>query len=200
LVESGTRYALYLIPPYSVVKPVADIHALLRKQFGFSAADRFMVHATIKGFFQRVEGPLEPLIERLDVVMGYQRPFPVQFSGVHRDPVGVGLLLDCPGQGDDNELHALHQRVYEAVAPYIAPGCPFTEWEQQNPFSAHIALAFRDIPQLMQDEVLDYIQDAPLPSEPFVADRYHFLEFHSQDWAGDWDKTLTWRLIKTWRV
>jgi 2'-5' RNA ligase len=198
--ENRARYALYLIPPYSVVEPVAGIHALLRKQFGLAAASKFMVHVTIKGFFARKGGPLEPLLERLDVVMGSQRPFPVQFSGVHRDPVGIGLLLECPGQGADCELNALHERVYDAVAPMIVPGCSFSEEERRQPFSAHITLAFRDIPEAMQDEVLDYIQDAPLPAEAFVADRYHFVEFQSQDWAGEWADTLTWRLIKTWRV
>jgi hypothetical protein len=33
-----------------------------------------------------------------------------------------------------------------------------------------------------------------------VADTFHFLEFSSQDWEGDWEQTLTWRLLKSWRV
>jgi len=75
-----------------------------------------------------------------------------------------------------------------------------TEEDLSNPFWAHITLAFRDIPPSMYDEVLDYLREAPLPTEPFIADTFHFLEFFSQDWEGDWEQTLTWRLLKSWRV
>jgi pimeloyl-ACP methyl ester carboxylesterase len=60
------RYAVYLIPPYTISRQVAEVHQLLEKQFGLKAAGRFQVHATIKGFFKKTPGPLEPLVARLD--------------------------------------------------------------------------------------------------------------------------------------
>ena len=46
------RYAVYLIPPYDVARRVTEVHTILRKQFGFTAADKFQIHATLKGFFK----------------------------------------------------------------------------------------------------------------------------------------------------
>ena len=195
-----SRFAVYLIPPYKVARTVAEIHQMLRKQFGFIAADQFQVHATIKGFFKKIPGPLEPLIERLDTAFAAQRPFPGHFGRVGRTDLGIGLDISRI-EGEPNlEMMALRERVVDAVRPFIAPDCDFVERDLGVPFWAHITLAFRDILPTMQDEVLDYLREAPLPTEPFVADTFHFLQFFSQDWEGDWEQTLTWRLLKSWRV
>jgi 2'-5' RNA ligase len=197
---SDCRFAVYLIPPYKVARAVAEIHRMLRKQFGFIAADQFQVHATIKGFFKKTPGPLEPLVERLDAAFAVQRPFPVHFSGVGRTSIGMGLDISHIGRELNPEMMALRERVVDAVRPFIAPDCDFVEEDLGQPFWVHITLAFRDIPVTMQDEVLDYLREAPLPTEPFVADTFHFLEFFSQNWERDWEQTLTWRLLKSWRV
>ncbi len=195
-----SRFAIYLIPPYNVARAVTEIHQMLRKQFGFIAADRFQVHATIKGFFKKTPGPLGPLVERLDAVFAAQRPFTVEFSGFRRDSGGIGLNVSRIGEELNPEMMSLRERVVDAVRPFIAPDCDFVEEDLGIPFAAHITLAFRDIPPSMQDDVLDYLRETPLPSEPFTADTFHFLEFFSQDWEGDWEQTLTWRLLKSWRI
>ncbi|MBC8264836.1 MAG: hypothetical protein H8E47_12005 [Anaerolineales bacterium] len=41
--HANSRFAVYLIPPYKVARAVAEIHQMLRKQFGFIAADQFQV-------------------------------------------------------------------------------------------------------------------------------------------------------------
>jgi len=194
------RYAVYLIPPYHVARAVTEIHQMLQKQFGFAAAARFQVHATVKGFFEAREGPLASLIDSLDKVFARQRRFPVNFCGLHRDSLGLGLDISCLGQGPNSELMALRNQVWDAVRPFVAPDCAFTRQEGGRPFAPHITLAFRDIPTAMQDQVLDYLQDAPLPSEPFMAHRFQLLAFQSQDWEGPWEQTLSWRLIKSWQV
>jgi 2'-5' RNA ligase len=196
----NSRFAIYLIPPYEVARDVSEMHRMLRKQFGFIAADRFQVHVTIKGFFKKIEGPLEPLIERLDAVFADQRPFTVHFSGFRIDRVGIGLDVSRLGEEPNPEMMALRERVVEAVRPFIAPDCDFVGEDLGHPFEAHITLAFRDIPPVMQDEVLNYVQEAPLPTEPFTADTFHFLEFFSQDWGGDWEQTLSWRLLESWKI
>jgi 2'-5' RNA ligase len=198
--RARTRFAVYLIPPYQVALAVAEIHRMLRKQFGFLAAGQFPVHATIKGFFKKTPGGLETLIQRLDEALATQRPFPVHFCGLRRDKLGISLDISCLGEGPNPEMVAMRNRVLGAVGPFIAPDCDFSGEDADQPFAAHITLAFRDIPTAMQDEVLDYLQDAPLPSDPFIADTFHFLQFHSQDWQGDWPQSLSWRLLRTWRV
>lgn len=240
--HTNTRFAVYLIPPYQVAQAVAEIHRMLRKQFGLIAASRFPVHATIKGFFKlprsslrfpetgtrakenshsiKITSPcsespfpgnglrlrrqsehvLEPLVERLDAVFAVQRPFPVHFCGLCRDPLGVSLDISCLGEVPNPKMMALRQRVVEAVQPFVAADCDFSGEDLDQPFAAHITLAFRDFVPGIQEEVLAYLQDVPLPCEPFMADTLHFLAFHSQAWAGAWHKTLTWQLLKTWRV
>jgi len=195
-----SRFAVYLIPPYKVARDVAEIHHLLRKQFGFIAADQFQVHATIKGFFKKVPGLLNPLVESLDAVFATQRPFPVHFNGFRIDQVGIGLNISRIGDEPNAEMLALRERVVDAVRPFIAPDCDFVAKDLGEPFEAHITLACHDIPPSMHDEVLDYLHEAPLPTEPFIADTFHFVEFFSQNWEGAWEQTLSWRLLKSWRV
>jgi 2'-5' RNA ligase len=198
--QPSTRFALYLIPPYRIAQTVTSIHQMLYKQFGLVAADRFPVHATIKGFFKRADGPLAPLVDGLDAVLTMQQPFPVHFCGLRRDPLGVSLDISCLGEKPNPEMLALRRRVVEAVRPFIAPDCDFSEQELDQTFAAHITLAFRDFRPAIQPQVLDYLQDAPLPSEPFLAQTFHLLEFSSRDWEGPWEQTLTWHLLKSWQV
>lgn len=198
--RSSIRLAFYLIPPYSVAQTVTGIHQMLHKQFGLVAADRFPVHATIKGFFKPADVPLLPLVERLDAALALQQPFPVHFCGLRLDPLGVSLDISCLGEAPNPEFLALHQRVADAVLPFVAPDCDFTSQEQAWPFAAHITLAFRDFQPAIQSHVLDYLQDVPLPSQPFLAQNFHLLEFSSLAWEGSWEQTLTWRLLRSWQV
>ena len=93
-----SRFAVYLIPPFQVARAVMDVRLMLRKQFGFAAANKFQVHSTIKGFFKRNDGPLDPLLGRLNTVIGGQSTFPVHFSGYHIDNVGIGLDISQIGE------------------------------------------------------------------------------------------------------
>ncbi len=79
------RFAVYLIPPYQIAQPIAEVHQMLHKQFGFVAAGRFQVHATLKGFFKKGDGSLCELTERLDAIFAEKRPFPVHFNGFRSD-------------------------------------------------------------------------------------------------------------------
>ena len=197
---SQFRYAVYLIPPYEVARRIIEVHTMLRKQFGFTAADKFQVHSTLKGFFKCSGCSAEPLIKCLDPVFKRQEVLPVQFNGFHIDEVGVGLDISRMGDGPNQELTDLRSRVVDAVLPFIAPDCDFAERDLGSPFQAHITLAFRDICPEIRESVLAYLRPAPLPREPFTADTFHLLEFCSQDWQGSWDTTLTWRLLHSWKL
>ena len=195
----SSRYAVYLIPPYPISRDVAEIHALLEKQFGFKAAGRFQVHATIKGFFKKTPGPLEPIIERLDAVFAAQRSFNVQFIGYRIDDIGIGLNL-ATHEEEGDELLAFRERVVDAVRPFIAPDCDFVVSDLGRPFQGHITLAFRDIPTDLYDHVFSWLADAPIPTGSFTTRSFHFLEFSSNQWDGPWWEDLTWRRLKSWRL
>ena len=113
----------------------------------------------------------------------------------------VLVLISLKSANEPNqELLSLRRRIVDAVRPDIAPDCDFVASDLGQPFKAHITLAFRDIQPAMQANVLAYLHDTPLPDKPFLADTFHFLEFFSQDWPGSWEKSLSWRLHKTWRL
>ena len=194
------RYAVYLIPPYPVSRQVAEIHQLLEMQFGLKAASRFQVHATIKGFFKKTPGPLEPLIARLDEVFARQRPLIVAAEGIRRDEIGFGLDLGLLNGEINQPLNAFRERVVDAVRPFIAPDCDFAAADLGVPFRAHITLAFRDIPPDAYDQIVAWTMEAQPLTGPFIANTFHFLEFHSNQWGGPWWEDLTWRLIKSWSL
>ncbi len=194
------RYAVYLIPPYDVARHVSEIHTMLRKQFGLIAAGKFQVHATLKGFFKISTEPLEPLITSLDSIFRDRRAIPIHFNGFHIDDVGIGLDISRIGREPNRELEDLRSKIVGAVLPYMAQDCDFAESDLGNPFKAHITLAFRDISPSRRESVLAYLEQAPLPTEPFIANTYHLLEFSSQEWDEEWDRSLTWRLLYSWRA
>jgi len=175
-------------------------HQMLRKQFGLAAADRFQVHATVKGFFRKIEGPVAPLVDRLDALFLEQRPFQIHFSGYRNDEIGIGLNVSLVDGKSNEALYVFRERVVAAVRPFIAPDCDFVASDLGNPYEAHITLAFRDIPLSLYDDVLAYLADAQLPSTPFVARDFHFLEFFSEEWDGRWWQSLSWQLIKSWHL
>ena len=194
------RYAVYLVPPYPVSRLVMEQHQVLRKQFGLTAATQFQVHATVKGFFKMVDGPLEPLREALDGIFALQKPFMAECSDYRIDEVGIGYDCSSIGGAKNQELYAFREKVVAAVRPFIAPECDFAASDLGNPYEAHITLAFRDIPLSLYDDVLAYLAKGPFPEEPFLAQTFHFLAFSSDDWSGSWWETLTWRLIKSWTL
>ena len=194
------RFAIYLIPPYQIAQPIAEIHQMLHKQFGFVAASRFQVHATLKGFFKKTDDPLSTLTDRLDVIFARQRPFPVHFNGFHIDDGGIGLNISQIGNKPNLEMMTLREQIVDAVRPFITPDCNFVKKDLGEPFKAHLTLAFRDIPLHLYDEVLAYLQEAPIPNESFNAQTFHFLQFCSQDWNKNWSETLQWQLLKSWTI
>jgi 2'-5' RNA ligase len=197
---SQYRYAVYLIPPYEIARPVSDVHDMLNKQFGFTAASKFQVHATLKGFFKCSKCGVESLISSLDLVFADQEAVPIHIEGFHIDDVGFGLDVSRIGELPNQLLADFRTRIVDAVIPFIADDCDFVESDLGSPFKAHITLAFRDIKPEIRESVLAYIEPAPLPKEPFIADTFHLLEFHSQEWDGKWYESLTWRLLHSWRL
>jgi 2'-5' RNA ligase len=195
---ANSRFAFYLIPPYSISKDIAEIHAMLNKQYGFKAAGRFQVHCTIKGFFKKSEGSLEHLIRDLDILLFEESPFQVEINGIIS--THNALMLDLSRLGDtyNQQLSTFRNRVIEVIHPYIAPDCNFTKEDLGQPFMGHITLAFRDSPDRLHGHVLSWLENARIPSGDFHAKTFHFLEFFSNDWEGSWWETLTWKLHKSW--
>ena len=198
--KNQSRFAFYLIPPYQIAKDIADIHSLLKKQYRFSAAGRFQIHCTIKGFFKPNEKLIKSLVEELDNFLSTQKPFMVEFNRCQTKPISIVLRLDKIEGANNQTLLDFREAVVDIIRPYIAPDCDFLESDLRSPFKGHITLAFRDINQEMYPQILDWLKDASIPSGKFLANTFHFLEFFSEDWDGNWWETITWKLHRSWRL
>jgi 2'-5' RNA ligase len=195
-----SRFAVYLVPPYPIARDIAEIHRMLRKQFGFSAAGRFQVHCTIKGFFKKNERPLETLIEELDIFFGRQIPFEVEISGLRNSEFNIVLELDNLRGSFNQKLLLFRENVVEITRPYIASDCDFIEHDLGKPYRGHITLAFRDNPKDLRGQVISWIQEASMPMGAFTANTFQLLEFFSDQWDGPWWETLSWKLHRSWRL
>ena len=197
---TDSRFAVYLIPPYHLARDVNEAHAMLRKQFGFSAADRFPVHCTIKGFFKKNNRPAADLQKDLDVFFEDQRALPVSVEDFRIDPIGFGLsLMDLKGK-PNQEFLEFRDKLVEITKPYIADDCDFKAHDLGRPFHPHITLSFRDIPNELYDDVFKWMEDGPDFTGPFLANTYHLLEFFSEDWSDNWWESISWRLLASWRL
>jgi len=197
---SDSRFAVYLILPYQLSKGISEAHYLLRKQFGFAAADRFPVHCTIKGFFKKNDRPASQLQGELDQFFQAQFAIPVSAEELRVDPIGFGLSLMTLDGEPNTPFLDFREKVVDITRPYIADDCDFKSHDLGRSFHPHITFSFRDIPNELYDDVFAWMEAGPELKGPFLADTFHFLEVFSEDWSGSWWDTLTWRLLKSWRL
>jgi 2'-5' RNA ligase len=197
---TDSRYAVYLIPPYHIARGVTQAHAMLRKQFGFTAADRFPVHCTIKGFFKKNDQPVSQLQDDLDRFFQTQRPMTVSVEDYRVDPIGFGLSLMNLNGKQNTPFLEFRENVVDITRPYIADDCDFYAHDLDREYHPHITFSFRDIPDILYDNVFKWMDDGPDFTGPFLANTFHLLEFFSDDWPGNWWESISWRMIHTWRL
>lgn len=197
------RYGWYLRPSYAMSRDQAQMHDLLRRQFGLVGGGVFMPHATLKGFF-RSDASLDDVIAAFDRAVKGRKPFPVY----NRGPVAWGrgsIVLDInqlPEGEVNGPLQALHEAGWNEISPLVHPNCEFTpvEGAMEN-FRAHLTLAMADLREELFDEVMDFVGDAgPIGPEMFLAEYVHLFAFTSDHWNGPWWETLEWSLLKSWRL
>lgn len=201
--EPGLRYGVYLRPSFAMCRAQAEIHDLLTRQYGLRVAGTFMPHATIKGFFRSDQSPAE-LVARLDPVLIGRPPFVVHNGGVvPYATLAIVLTIQRAPDGSINApLQALHEAVFEAVAPAVHPECAFTAGEWHGPrFEAHLTLAMSDIPGFAFTEILRFVQDAePIGPPSFLAETVQLFAFESDDWSDRWWETMRWTLLHSWTL
>ena len=199
----ATRYGFYLRPSYAMCRAQAEMHDLLRRQYGLTVAGRFMPHATIKGFF-RAEARVPELVARLDGALAGRRRFPVFNRGVvpyAREAI-VPDINATPVGGRNAPLQALHEAAVAVLLPLVHPACEFTprEWLGAR-FHADLTLAMADVPARFFDEVLRFVREAePIGPPSFVADTVHLVRFDSDDWSDRCWETLRWEILHAWHL
>lgn len=196
------RYGFYLRPSAAMCRAQAEVHDLLERQYGTTAGGKFMPHATIKGFYKS-SAPVSEMVSRLDAVLEGRSAFPVSNAGpipFGRD--GIALSIQYMPDGRINDaLQVLHEAAFDALLPLVDADCNFTpvEWAGDR-FHAHLTLAMADIPAVVFDEVVDFIDElGPIGPAVFTAEAFHLFSFESADWHSAWWETLTWKLLHGWR-
>ena len=201
--DPGVRFGFYLRPSYAMCRAQAEMHALLLRQFGQVTAGAFMPHATLKGFF-RSDAAVCDMIAALDTALSGIRPFTVVNNGpiaYGRSSVVMNIQQDEFGETNP-AIQALHEAAFAALAPFIHPECHFTpvEWAGSS-FFAHLTL-LQSLPRPeFFDEIFAFIRDAePIGPRRFTAEYVHLYAFRSEDWQGDWGKTLRWEMLHSWKL
>lgn len=195
------RYGWYLRPSYAMSRDQAEMHDLLRRQFGLRGGGVFMPHATIKGFF-RSDASVAEIVAAFDRAVQGKGPFTIYNAG----PIPFGrtsIVLDIDGtpEGTQNvSLRAIHDAGWATIGPLVHPECNFTGHEPaEDRFHAHLTLAMADLRPEFYDEVHAFIMDAaPIGPPTFEARYFHLFAFHSEDWGGRWWESLTWSLLHGW--
>lgn len=201
--QADVRFGVYLRPSYAMSRAQAEVHDLLRRQFGLVAGSAFMPHVTIKGFF-RSDARLAAIVQAVEDALVDRPPFTVVNNGpvpFGRD--GVALDVQHREHGEPNAaMQDLHAAVFASVVPLVHNACDFTpqEWALER-FFAHLTLAMADIPDFLFDEVHAFIREAePIGPRRFTAEYLHLFAFRSGDWAGEWWHSLRWTLLHAWRL
>ena len=198
------RYGFYARPSLAFSRAQAEVHDLLRRQYGLLSGGLFMPHATVKGFF-RSDSPVEDLISRLDHSLSDWTPFVAHNNGVIKmGRAGIVVSVKSLPDGRDNEAwHALQDRAWAALEPLFHPACEFTPGdgrgrEGSNLFHPHYTLAMADVRPEILDEVREFVtQDGLVGPASFKVEALHLYRFRA-NWAGAWWQTLTWELVHSW--
>lgn len=197
------RFGFYLRPSYQMSRAQAEMHDLLRRQFGLAVGGRFMPHATIMSFF-RSDAPVGKIDAEITRGIAGHRAFTVTNNGPkpHKRS-GVSLDVHHHEDGSPNEaMQAIHNAAYAAIVPLVHPDCEFAfnGWAGEH-FRAHLTLAMADIPDFLFDEVLAFIEAAgPIGPRQFLAEYFHLYAFESDDWPGAWWESMSWRTVHSWRL
>ncbi|HWV22664.1 MAG TPA: 2'-5' RNA ligase family protein [Thermomicrobiales bacterium] len=201
--DPDIRYGWYLRPSYEMSRAQAEMHDLLRRQFGLVCGGVFMPHATIKGFY-RSDAPVAEMIAVYDRAVAGHHPFPIYNAGpVRFSPRSIVLDVNALPDGSPNEpLQSIHRDIWHAITPLVHPECDFT-WTDSvlDRFHAHLTLVMADLDPRFQDEVFEFVEAAmPIGPSSFMAEYFHFFAFHSEDWSGKWWLTLEWQLLQSWKL
>jgi hypothetical protein len=203
---SDTYYGVYLIPSPPVTVALSLAHRVMAAEFGTHTANQFMAHCTIKGFFKPANGVTpDAFVPALDALFARTPAFPAEINPPWSADSGPGSGSVLLWITKTPAIQQLHESVWNIVLPHVAPDCRFTPTEPAGPhFPPHLTLVQSDLPiepgLFAQGRALSQYLYDQMPAHTFLAQDMQLVEFHSDDWAGDWGATLRYRQLKGWRL
>ena len=175
MASTDKYYGVYLIPPPPLVYSLSQAHTMLGAELNAHTGGKFMVHCTLKGFFKLAPGASpDAFTPALDTIFGQMQQVETEIHPPWVSSNGTGGESVLLWLEKSEAFQGLHDAVWAAVAPHIAPDCLFTPVEPSGlRFPPHITLAQSDLPSepglLAQAlAVCNYIFEN-LPSHKFLA-------------------------------
>ena len=200
------RYGLFLRPPATLARVQADVHALLRAQYGLVAAGAFPPHMTILGHVathapdERVIDAAAEAVAGVPPVHLFNRGLALHHGGICHD---IGSLRS----GEPNpELLNLFRRAKSAFEPLLAelPGEYRGGVRDEEKFYGHMSLAAHDLalrPDLTQ-EVLRFLEELDIAAAgDYVVDTATLYKFEtSTGWDAQWWEGMRWRHLRSFAL
>lgn len=199
--ERTTQFGFYLIPPYDLAKELLTMRNLAYDQYRVAAAQNFMIHMTVIGFFKLAESTTcDTLISTLDEQLARFSTFRIFPAGARTLENGLGLVFT---RERNAELYRLQSACFNAVKRYIARDVrmPRTSGADEQ-FLAHMTVCMLDASAQTLRDVEDYFRDAEFAQDGYNARLLKLYEFSSDLWdASDtWIYNMQWRPLHTWKL
>ena len=194
------RLGFYLIPPPELCSEVLGMRQIAHDQYRLSAALKFMIHMTIKGFFKPDSNiNRQNLIEDLDrYICGYE-PFKIYPGDLRIFDSDRSLVIGFP-RAHNEILWQLHKECRTCLEPYIALDSDFTPRELGE-FTPHITISMIDGSLEILKDAKDYLSDIKLNNPWYTVKNFKLYEFRSKSWGTDrWIYSLDWKILHTWRL
>lgn len=197
------RYGLFLRPPAAISRIQAEIHTLLRRQFGLIASGSFPPHMTILGHVATRDDDQEVI----DAAIEAMREFgPVQLYNSGLAEHSGGIVHDV-GRLADGEANPALLELFRAARRHLDPlrvelGSEFKGGVRtEERFYGHMTLAGHDLaarPELF-DEVFTFLSTLNVDARgDYIADRVALFRFETTSgWDNRWWEGMTWKLLRS---
>lgn len=199
--EKAKQLGLYLIPPYGLAKEVLTMRNLVFDQYRVAAAQNFMIHMTLIGFFRLTDGSgQEALISALDGYLSGQQALRIYPQRVAALDNGLGVVF--PPERN-RELYRLQSSCFDAARPYIAHDSRMPRTgEADEEFEAHVTVSMVDASRKTLTEMEEYFSDVRFAQEGYLTRVVKLYEFTSDLWEvpDTWIYAMGWRSLHCWQL
>lgn len=203
------RYGVFLRPSAALIQESLRAYRITAEQFGFRAANAYPPHITLVGSIALdPERSESDLVSAVDGAISGVAPIPIK-------NLGMALMEDrsilC--QMIDHDAGALRLpdlmgALLDAVRPIrVFPSTDETAAQRQNDapenFRAHLSLISHDgkhFPEL-SEECFSVLEEIGIgaPSE-WIGEWVTLYRLESDDWTDRYWRTMTWEIVKSWKL
>lgn len=207
--HSEFRYGVFLRPPAPLASLTTSLFALMRSQFGFTAAAAYPPHVTLVGnvaidvtereFLRAVAGAADGI-----------EAVTLQCSGPHvRSTSDIVFSFDVnDGSFGARAIVELVDKLFKVVTPIRV--FPVTDrriatrrLEGAENFAAHLTIVGHDGEDdaAITEEAEDFLRSLRIEVDPsYTFDTVSVYRMRSDDWSNRYWETMNWALLRSFRL